>query len=851
MASLKQVVNDVVERVRTPTPMRLRDLIRQIRAARTAAEERAVINKECAYIRSTFREEDSVWRCRNIAKLLYIHMLGYKAHFGQLECLKLIASPRFTDKRIGYLGAMLLLDERQDVHLLITNSLKNDLNSSVQFVVGLALCTLGAIASPEMSRDLASEVERLMKSPNAYVRKKAALCAYRIILKVPELMEIFLPATRSLLSEKNHGVLITGVTLITEMCEQSIDTLNHFKKIVPNLVRILKNLIMAGYSPEHDVSGVSDPFLQVKILRLLRILGKNDVEASEAMNDILAQVATNTETSKNVGNTILYETVLSIMDIKSEGGLRVLAINILGRFLLNNDKNIRYVALNTLLKTVYVDTSAVQRHRTTILECLKDPDVSIRRRALELSFALVNSNNIRAMMKELLLFLERTDPEFKAQCSSSIVHAAERFAPNKKWHLDTLLRVLVAAGNYVRDDVVSSTIQLISETTSQQTYIVQQLWQALESDTADRQPLTQVATWCIGEYGDSLLYAPDSPVKVTEKEVIQVYQRLLWSPQNTTITKQYALMSLVKLSTRFNCDTDKIREVVEVFGSHVHMELQQRGVEFTQLFGKYDHLRRPLLERMPPMEVTRTSAAETNGDVEPETNSEVLDNAPADTQDSNALLVLLGGDAGEGDIVRPVEQTKPIVPTDNQDLLDLLGGLDVGTTIPTINSNANDSIGNVTNGLSSQLTTSTVTTVQNNNTLLINSLNSANLLDGLAPTMPEITAFDKNGLRLVFGLERLLDTPATTVVHVTATNHTQTPFTDFLFQAAVPKTFQLQMLPPSGTVISPGGRVTQTVRVTNPNKSMLKMRIRINYSCNGTTVQDQADVTNFPPETWQ
>ncbi|XP_056648989.1 AP-1 complex subunit gamma-1 isoform X2 [Diorhabda sublineata] len=850
MATIKQVVNEAIERVRMPTPMRLRDLIRQIRAARTAAEERSVVNKECAYIRSTFREEDSVWRCRNIAKLLYIHMLGYPAHFGQLECLKLIASSRFTDKRIGYLGAMLLLDERQDVHLLITNCLKNDLNSATQFVVGLALCTLGAIASPEMARDLAGEIERLMKSPNAYIRKKAALCAFRIIKRVPELMEIFLPATRSLLSEKNHGVLITGVTLITEMCENSPDTLNHFKKIVPNLVRILKNLILAGYSPEHDVSGVSDPFLQVKILKLLRVLGINDADASEAMNDILAQVATNTETSKNVGNTILYETVLSIMDIKSESGLRVLAVNILGRFLLNNDKNIRYVALNTLLRTVHVDTSAVQRHRTTILECLKDPDVSIRKRAMELSFALVNSQNIRTMMKELLTFLEKTDPEFKAQCSSSIVMAAEKYAPNKRWHLDTLLKVLIAAGNYVRDDVITSTIQLISESTSQQAYVSLQLYKALSEDLFNKQPLTQVAVWAIGEFGDLLLQAsPDEDnivVPPTEEEVIDVYQKLLWSPQNTVMTKQYTLMSLTKLSTRFNNTNNKIQQIISSFCSSLHVELQQRGVEYSQLFGKYSHLRSALLERMPPMELTRSqSANQTNGDAsdsEPRSNED----SPQHTvnSESNTLLDLLGGIDSSTDLDVIKMNSQPVAPpisnANNQDLLDLLG-LGPISSSPTTDAGGNN-IGLIMEN--------------NNSNILINNQNS-NFLSGdlfgdsntsKERNVPTLTAYDKDGLKIVFSLDKTAD--STLSVTVNTTNYTLSTMTDYIFQVAVPRTFQLQMLSPSGTVLEPNGHVTQDLRVTNPSRNTLRMKVRLSYLIDGNPVQDQIEVNNFPADIW-
>lgn len=71
--------------------------------------------------------------------------------------------------------------------------------------MGLALCTLGAIASPEMAKDLATDVEKLMKSSNMYIRKKATLCAYRIIKRLPDHIEYFLTYTKNVLSEKNHG----------------------------------------------------------------------------------------------------------------------------------------------------------------------------------------------------------------------------------------------------------------------------------------------------------------------------------------------------------------------------------------------------------------------------------------------------------------------------------------------------------------------------------------------------------------------------------------------------------------------------------------------------------------------
>lgn len=55
-------------------------------------------------------------------------------------------------------------------------------------------------------------------------------------------------------------------------------------------MRILRDVSNSSYAPEYDVAGISDPFLHIRVLKLMRILGQGDADCSEYMNDILAQV---------------------------------------------------------------------------------------------------------------------------------------------------------------------------------------------------------------------------------------------------------------------------------------------------------------------------------------------------------------------------------------------------------------------------------------------------------------------------------------------------------------------------------------------------------------------------------
>ncbi|XP_021315486.1 AP-1 complex subunit gamma-2 isoform X3 [Sorghum bicolor] len=776
-----------------------------------------------------------------------------------------------------------------------STSVRRDLNHTNQFIVGLALCALGNICSAEMARDLSPEVESLMRTRDVNTKKKAALCSIRIVRKVPDLAENFMGLAASLLKEKHHGVLISAIQLCTELCKASRDALEYLRKnCIEGLVRILRDVSNSSYAPEYDVSGIVDPFLHIRVLKLLRILGQGDADCSEYMNDILAQVATKTESNKNAGNAILYECVQTIMGIEATSGLRVLAINILGRFLSNRDNNIRYVALNMLMRAIAVDALAVQRHRTTILECVKDADASIRKRALELVYLLVNDTNVKPLTKELIDYLNIADPDFIGDLTVKICSIVEKFSQEKLWYLDQMFKVLSLAGNHVKDDICYALIVVLSNTAELQGYSVRSLYKALQS-FGKQGSLVRVAVWCIGEYGEMLvnnvgMLDGEEPVKVTESDAVGIVEVALNRYSADVTTGAMCLVALLKLSSRFPSMSERVKQIVAQNKENVVLELQQRSIEFTSIIQRHQSIRSSLLERMPVLDeasylvkrATATQATISADKLAPTVTPGSLKLPNGVAKPTSAPLADLLDLSSDGAPASTVASTT----TPNDFLQDLLGigGVSSSTTGVTSTASTDILMDLLSIGSSPSQNGTPVTDFHHPGQAeskpvpavpeaidLLGSLSpetkptpvvpqGMDLLDGLSSntsvsglentTHPSITAFQSATLKITFDFKRKPGNPRETTIHATFTNLTSSTFTDFIFQAAVPKFIELRLDPASGNTVPANGNgsVTQGLNVTNNQQGQkpLAMRIRMSYKVNGKDRLEQGQVSNFP-----
>ena len=174
--------------------LKIRQLIKRVRACRTAEEERSVINKESEEIHNLSKDPNVPHKARNLCKAIYMEMIGYQTSFMQMSCINLLASQDFTEKRILYSALPLVIDSTSQALLLATSTIKKDLqNSDNPEIQALALNGVGDVCTPDMCREISKEVANIIQNTeDSNVKKRAAYDGVVIIKKCPEMIDSFI-----------------------------------------------------------------------------------------------------------------------------------------------------------------------------------------------------------------------------------------------------------------------------------------------------------------------------------------------------------------------------------------------------------------------------------------------------------------------------------------------------------------------------------------------------------------------------------------------------------------------------------------------------------------------------------
>ena len=570
--------------------LKLREFIKRIRACKTLDEERSLCNKESAEIRNLKKETAQKLAVRSMTKCMAMSLLGYQTEFIHMTCISLLASQNFTQKRLAYLGICMLLDEKSDILLLSSNIIKKDLSSNNKYIVAAALTTIGEIGTPDMCRDTCPEIIKCLNSTNPYIKKKAALALSKVVRSCPELIETVEQNLATIFEDKNHGVLLSGLALVEQVFKAEPKIIKKYKKYLVPMIKYLKNLISTSYAPEYDVNGITDPFLQVRILEILGYFGRASSKENEELEALLNSIPSNTDTTrKNTGNSVLYELVRCIFSYESSKSLKGLGGSILGQFLANKDNNYKYLALNTLNDIAKIDIDTVQKHKNVILEFLKDPDIAIKRRSLDLTYLIVNTENIRQIVTETLDFINSTsNVEFKLELTSKIFYSLEKYSPSLKWEIDVLLKMLCLCEDSINEEIIWKIINLILNTKELQQYAMFRYFIAMQNmlEDTDVEALYHVGISILGELfqliiGVSTTDEEGKTITITEEQIIELVTALHKSSDTSESLKELLMNACFKMLGKMSHESDeKLKKILHTESKSFYPEVQERANEY-------------------------------------------------------------------------------------------------------------------------------------------------------------------------------------------------------------------------------------------------------------------------------
>ncbi|KAJ1921104.1 hypothetical protein H4219_000963 [Mycoemilia scoparia] len=590
--------------------------IADLRKCQSHEEEERRVNKELGNIRANFNNEKGLNgynRKKYVSKLLYMSLLGYEVNFGHREALDLIQSSKYTEKQMGYLALTLLLNENDDFLRLVVNSVRKDLYDTSELVVCLALHSIANLGNQEMAQTLGSDVYSILVSNRTgpFARKKAALCLLKLIRKEPSIIETkrWLLPIMELVLHPDLGVATSVTSLVTTLAQQFNEEMS---EIAPEIaIRRLKSIILdKEFTHDHIYYRIPVPWLQIKLLRLLQYFpAPEKVEMQETIvNAIRAIIDMSQDLPPdpqqiNTQYSILFEAVNLAIHLDLDRDLLSKAAQLLGRFISSRETNVRYLGLETMSHlAAHMDNAPVLReYHPVIVQSLRDRDISVRRRALDLLYSMCTISSAKGTVMELLRHMPSAEASMREDMALKIAILTERYATEYTWYVDVMMRLISTAGDHMGEEVWYRVVQVVLGNEDLQTYAVKISLQTLKSPMCHENAF-KVSAYVLGEFGH-LIANDEGCAPINQLNALQSKMKT-----STLSSRAIGLTTVGKLANLFPEVKTQCLHILNQYRSALDSELQQRACEYHAIISRSDdELIQSVFEEIPPFPVRQSA----------------------------------------------------------------------------------------------------------------------------------------------------------------------------------------------------------------------------------------------------
>ncbi|KAK0719939.1 adaptin N terminal region-domain-containing protein [Lasiosphaeris hirsuta] len=368
----------------------LYDLIRGLRNHK-GTEKEYIQNclKEC---RSEIRNQDMDVKATALLKLIYLEMVGHDMSWASFHVLEVMSSPKYHQKRVGYLGAVQSFRPDTEVLMLATNLLKKDLSATLATTMSLPIAALPHIITPSLALSVLADLLPRLSHSHPAIRKKTIVTLYRLALVYPETLRAAWPKIKERLMDKNEDPSVTAA-IVNVVVELGWRRPNDFLPLAPRLFELLVD------------SG--NNWMAIKLIKLFATLTPLEPRLVRKLLPPLTDLIRTTPAM-----SLLYECINGIIqggilgdgeDFSAREEIASLCVSKLrGMISINSDPNLKYVALLAFNRIVVTHPFLVAQQEDVILECIDSEDISIRIKALDLVQGMVSSDNLVSIVSRLM-----------------------------------------------------------------------------------------------------------------------------------------------------------------------------------------------------------------------------------------------------------------------------------------------------------------------------------------------------------------------------------------------------------------------------------------------------------------